>query len=583
MVLLLLGANAMAAISETERCFKRAMRPAASSLPGAALLAVLVCCTLGSSSARAQAGPAPDNVLPGDAHQDTKLPLLRIPPPRDVPWTELLDPNRALDGSLSRGMTSNGSLEGAAQLDLSGDAHHVLEPHLDRDTHWGTHELVNLLLESAAIARSRFPDLRMGVGNMSRREGGRIQWSRSHRCGRDVDLAFRYLDETGAPVDSPDLLVVDRRLRVRSREGWTLDVPRTWTMVAALIEAAPSHIQWLFVSRPIRTALLDHAAAIGAPDDIVRIASSVLHQPGDSAPHDDHLHVRIYCAQDDLLEGCDNWGPRWPHRPDYTDATTMRLNSLRYAWDQGGPETRRAVTAMLGTLYLGDGAIGAVGDLSAADDEWIAAFIPWLATHHPAAAVRASTGVFLNRDPRSPAWLAARDVAFQNRADALALAAVNRLSNAVTPDGSTQDPELANALFDILNELAPLPAIPALWALAQQLPDGEIRQAIHRVLARATAGSDVATLDQAQMLNLLNSIMLDPLVFRVAQLSDAGFSIVPSRRSTWRDLLDGLEDRRDWVRFTTREVLAALTGRPRPAQDATAAEALRYWRRLLQN
>jgi hypothetical protein len=37
-----------------------------------------------------------------------------------------------------------------------------------------------------------------------------------------------------------------------------------------------------------------------------------LHQPGDSAPHDDHLHLRIYCSQNDRPLGCVDRGPvRW--------------------------------------------------------------------------------------------------------------------------------------------------------------------------------------------------------------------------------------------------------------------------------
>jgi penicillin-insensitive murein endopeptidase len=58
--------------------------------------------------------------------------------------------------------------------------------------------------------------------------------------------------------------------------------------------------------------LLDHARAIGEPDDLIIQAGFVLHQPGDSAPHDDHFHLRIYCAPTDRTAGCRDRGAlRW--------------------------------------------------------------------------------------------------------------------------------------------------------------------------------------------------------------------------------------------------------------------------------
>jgi penicillin-insensitive murein endopeptidase len=43
-------------------------------------------------------------------------------------------------------------------------------------------------------------------------------------------------------------------------------------------------------------------------------ARTVMVQPGDSAPHDDHIHVRIACEQSDYENGCDG-GPYWPWVP----------------------------------------------------------------------------------------------------------------------------------------------------------------------------------------------------------------------------------------------------------------------------
>ena len=38
------------------------------------------------------------------------------------------------------------------------------------------------------------------------------------------------------------------------------------------------------------------------------MASEVMHQPGDSARHDDHFHLRVYCSRDDRLEGLHQLG-----------------------------------------------------------------------------------------------------------------------------------------------------------------------------------------------------------------------------------------------------------------------------------
>jgi hypothetical protein len=41
--------------------------------------------------------------------------------------------------------------------------------------------------------------------------------------------------------------------------------------------------------------LLDHARAIGEPEGLIDLAAASMSQPSDSAPHNDHMHVRIYC------------------------------------------------------------------------------------------------------------------------------------------------------------------------------------------------------------------------------------------------------------------------------------------------
>jgi penicillin-insensitive murein endopeptidase len=51
-------------------------------------------------------------------------------------------------------------------------------------------------------------------------------------------------------------------------------------------------------------------------------------QPGDSLPHDDHLHLRIACSPDEIQSGCSGGGPYWewlPALPQETPALDRAL------------------------------------------------------------------------------------------------------------------------------------------------------------------------------------------------------------------------------------------------------------------
>lgn len=260
------------------------------------------------------------------------LPELNLPAVRDLPLTELLDSRRQLIRARSEGNTSDGRLVHGRRLDPGDETtFYVLPAHAGRDTHWGTDPMVETLTWAAAALQERSPGPRLGVGNLSTRQGGRIPWSRSHRCGRDADLAFFYLDAQGNPVEATDLHPVRSDLTTRVPSGWRLDVPRTWLAVQTLLESPHAQVQWLFVSRPIRAALLRHAATLELPPALLEAAERVLLQPGDSAPHHDHLHLRIFCDPVELLEGCRNRGPEWPHTAFPDDRLLRRALTLLHA------------------------------------------------------------------------------------------------------------------------------------------------------------------------------------------------------------------------------------------------------------
>lgn len=256
-------------------------------------------------------------------------PSIALPRPRDLPVPQILDPERTLPGSVSFGFTHAGALRDGVTLPLEGPHHFVLSVHRTRDTNHGSRALVALLLEAAERTAGVHGDVRVGVGNLSAPGGGRFRWSRSHQNGRDADIAFILTDQRGRVVEPNTLVHVHADGRVRSDPSLRFDVARNWTLVASLLEAEHGdRVQWIFVHAALREALLAHAERVGAPVELRERAAQVLHQPGDSAPHDDHFHLRLFCDPRDALEGCVNWGPVRPWAPLMEEARTLRVERL---------------------------------------------------------------------------------------------------------------------------------------------------------------------------------------------------------------------------------------------------------------
>ena len=110
----------------------------------------------------------------------------------------------------------------------------------------------------------------------------------------------------------------------QAKEEWKtrrFDIVRNWALVRALLSDPYMEVEYLFCSRSLKSYLLAHAQRIGEDPALIERAEELLHQPGDSLPHDDHLHLRIYCAADDRAYGCVDRGParwwkkRWKYLP----------------------------------------------------------------------------------------------------------------------------------------------------------------------------------------------------------------------------------------------------------------------------
>ena len=103
--------------------------------------------------------------------------------------------------------------------------------------------------------------------------------------------------------------VFNRYARAADGSGIAIDIPRTWALVKELITAPEAAVQYIFMYEPIAQRLIEHAEKIGEPPALIARARKACRQPGDSARHDDHMHVRVYCSAADRAYGCVDIGP----------------------------------------------------------------------------------------------------------------------------------------------------------------------------------------------------------------------------------------------------------------------------------
>ncbi|HEY6035131.1 MAG TPA: penicillin-insensitive murein endopeptidase [Kofleriaceae bacterium] len=215
--------------------------------------------------------------------------------------------------SISVGKASHGYLVDAARLPDKGEGYMTREIWLQRDNRYGTDELVELITGVARRLAPQMKGTRLVIADMSSRRGGggreNSAFHRSHQSGRDADLLYYMRDAEGQPFEADAMHQFDGRGRTHDGSGITLDVPRTWLLVKELVAAPEAPVQFIFMYEPVARLLLDHAAQIGEPPAVIAKARLALKQPGDSARHDDHMHVRVYCSKADREFGCVDMGP----------------------------------------------------------------------------------------------------------------------------------------------------------------------------------------------------------------------------------------------------------------------------------
>ncbi len=228
--------------------------------------------------------------------------------------------------STSLGTAADGTLRHPASLPFEGEGYAVPVPWRTRHANYGTETLVDLIARVSREVERDAPGGVAAIGDLSRRRGGGSAQHRSHQDGRDVDVFFYATDAGGRPVRLNEAMLhfssEGRAVRWSPPQGtraparpvppYRFDARRNWAFVRGLLSDPDAEVQWIFVQRSLGAALLREAAAEGDDPALLARAAFILHQPSDSEPHDDHMHVRLYCGIGERSFGCADRGPvRW--------------------------------------------------------------------------------------------------------------------------------------------------------------------------------------------------------------------------------------------------------------------------------
>lgn len=493
--------------------------------------------------------------------------------------------------SFSVGTVTDGWVVNAIALPQPGATYGILPRQLQRGLNWGSQELIATLIDASERVARDFPGAILWFGNIGARGGGDIPYSVSHNAGRDADLAFYCTDPAGNPIAPPDLLHFGRSGRSVEYGGYyRFDVPRNWALVRALVRSPHAQLQYLFISNPLRTLLLDHARAIGEDPALVSLASRVLYQPGPEIPHDDHLHVRLHCSRADLAAGCVETGPA-PAAPVDRGAIIAARTALAASLLRNGESLTRARAvrrlALLGAAGQLEAIRGRLADPSpfvrgvavdAIAELGGAGHLAWLTDHWEEEtddAVRerlllatgelggAAAVDWLQRRLAGPLPAVVRGKQYDLRLAAIQAAVrlrSTRLAGALVACVEDADPAVATAAIAALRELANA-AIDGVdpWDLSPDLPAAAAawRQWL------ASAGDD-----RRQWLD--------------AGFAAAGYGTWGPARDVAAELARAAGDERPWIRRNAQRELMRMTGNTPRSLDWSPGDAATYWTRWVR-
>lgn len=203
-------------------------------------------------------------------------------------------PGVARKSSKSVGAPNHGTLSGGVHLEMATHLR-VVGAYVPGDARWGVRELVEAIDRAGREVRKRFPDAILGVGHLSRKDGGEIERHHSHESGRDADIAFYLTDVAGRPVARDRFMMILPNGIAAADSHIRFDDGRNWALLTALLDDPHARVTHVFVVSHLRTRLLAYAARVGAKAAIRARAAEVMMQPHNALPHDDHFHIRVAC------------------------------------------------------------------------------------------------------------------------------------------------------------------------------------------------------------------------------------------------------------------------------------------------
>jgi penicillin-insensitive murein endopeptidase len=242
----------------------------------------------------------------------------------------------AEDGSsVSVGTHAGGALIRGVPLPLEGAGYRVPALWQHRGRQYGTEEVVRWLTAAFRDVDEQLPHSVASLGDLSGPGGGRSTEHKSHGSGRDIDIFFYAVDLAGRPYLPSRAML--RFASDGSAKGWSpavraqkvddpipvvrFDARRNWALVRALLSDPTVEVQWIFVHRALAELMLREGPSAADDPALLARAAALFHQPSDAQAHDDHMHVRVYCAPNDRVLGCVDRGPQrwWKKRWKYMD------------------------------------------------------------------------------------------------------------------------------------------------------------------------------------------------------------------------------------------------------------------------
>jgi penicillin-insensitive murein endopeptidase len=222
--------------------------------------------------------------------EDEPAPIISDPEPVQPPSPHPLDGvsdeeilRRVRDDFASLGSMSVGQPSGGALLNA------VIMPEDDRwvvvdSSHaYGTRETIDALTLAISAVNRAFPDTPpLHVGHISGPRGGPLSPHKSHQSGRDVDLAYYYMN--------------DGRWYQRATEA-NLDAARTWTLIRTLV--TETDVEFFLIDHSLHAPLREYAERSGDdPAWLEDLFDGTLPSRGPMirhlSGHATHMHVRFY-------------------------------------------------------------------------------------------------------------------------------------------------------------------------------------------------------------------------------------------------------------------------------------------------